>query len=333
MNNLSSLVAASLSAALLAACGGLSQIAPSDSAQLNAFHLNTQSVGRASTLIIQSGRVPIHTDHRKSWMSPEAKNGKLLYISDVGTNDVNVYSYPAGELVGQLSGFNEPQGECVDDTNNVYITNTLDSNIVEYAHGGTQPIATLNDPGQYPVDCVYDQGAIALANITSTTNAPGSVSFYFNGAIQGTWVDPNLSRIYHIGHVGKSRGVPFFIDGLSATTGKFEYAKLSDGRFTEVALKANIVSPGAIEWWGENKFMAVGDETGSIYKTKGPTVFATTTLAGVCQVGQYTITKSKLLVPDPCKGDVAIYVFPAAGSPIKVIRKDLTKPVGSALSL
>ena len=37
-----------------------------------------------------------------------------LYISDAGTNDVVVYRYPSGTEAGVLTGFDEPQGECVD---------------------------------------------------------------------------------------------------------------------------------------------------------------------------------------------------------------------------
>ena len=92
----------------------------------------------------------------RPWIAPDAKKKDLLYISDRGTNDVYVYSYPRGKLNGTLTGFNDPDGECVDKTGDVFITNFLSSNIIEYAHGGTSPIATLSDPGYYPADCSVD---------------------------------------------------------------------------------------------------------------------------------------------------------------------------------
>ncbi len=86
-------------------------------------------------------------------VDPRAKSGKLLYISDAGTNDEVVYRYPSGVEPGVLTGFDGPQGECVDKAGNVWIANTLKSNLLEYAHGGTTPIAALRDPGQYPAGC------------------------------------------------------------------------------------------------------------------------------------------------------------------------------------
>ena len=64
---------------------------------------------------------PAHRDHRRSWIAPAAKTQNLLYISDDGTNDVYVYSWPKGRLLGTLRGFSYPQGECVDRKGDVWI--------------------------------------------------------------------------------------------------------------------------------------------------------------------------------------------------------------------
>ena len=102
-------------------------------------------------------------------MEPDAKRGRLLYLSDAGTNDVVVYRYPSLVEAGVLTGFDEPQGECVDKAGNVWITNSLVSNVLEYAHGGTTAIATLSDRGQYPVGCSVDEksGTLAVSNIAT----------------------------------------------------------------------------------------------------------------------------------------------------------------------
>jgi hypothetical protein len=39
-------------------------------------------------------------------------------------------------LVGTLTGFTNPQGDCVDKSNNVWIVDTEASQLIEYAHGG-----------------------------------------------------------------------------------------------------------------------------------------------------------------------------------------------------
>ncbi len=53
-------------------------------------------------------------DRRGSWMADDAKSQDLLYVADLGTDHVNVYSYPGGRLKGVLKGFSAVHHECVD---------------------------------------------------------------------------------------------------------------------------------------------------------------------------------------------------------------------------
>ena len=66
----------------------------------------------------------------------------LLYSSNALTNEVDVYAVngKSNTLLGQLTGFNEPYGRRSDASGNVYVTNLMGNNILEYAHGGTSPI-------------------------------------------------------------------------------------------------------------------------------------------------------------------------------------------------
>src|SRR5215469_8642574 len=96
-------------------------------------------------------------------LSRASASKSLLYITDVGTNDVYVYSYPHGTLVDTLKGFNSPVRDCSDSSGNVYVTNTESEEILEFAHGGEKPIATFNDPGYLPWDCSVDPTSGALA--------------------------------------------------------------------------------------------------------------------------------------------------------------------------
>jgi hypothetical protein len=61
----------------------------------------------------------LQPDHQPSWMSPDGMKKALLYVSDQKTDDVYVYSYPAGKLVGTLTGFATPYGQCTDKSANV----------------------------------------------------------------------------------------------------------------------------------------------------------------------------------------------------------------------
>jgi hypothetical protein len=91
-----------------------------------------------------------------SWMKPGAKRmNKLLYISDQRSNDVYVYEYSTGYLVGRLTGFYMPWGQCVDAVGNIWITDYQAQSVDEFAHGGTQVIKTMRTHG-VPDSCSID---------------------------------------------------------------------------------------------------------------------------------------------------------------------------------
>ena len=74
---------------------------------------------------------------RDTFAAHSDTDGALLYVSDVGTFTVHVYTYPALKAAGTLTGFDEPQGLCADSAGNVWVTNTNVYEMREYAHGGT----------------------------------------------------------------------------------------------------------------------------------------------------------------------------------------------------
>ena len=82
-------------------------------------------------------------------------------------------SSPRGEPRLKLTGFATPYGECVDEKGDVFILNFDGESIVEYAHGGTAPIATLNDPGEKPSGCSVNPatGDLAVTNFSGTGSA------------------------------------------------------------------------------------------------------------------------------------------------------------------
>lgn len=106
-------------------------------------------------------------DRTRSWMSPQAAAQDLLYVTNEG-RAVRVYSYPRGERVGTLRGFQQAQGECSDLAGNVFITDYASDKITEYAHAGVVPIRTLLEPPQSgPYGCSVDalRGTLCVANM------------------------------------------------------------------------------------------------------------------------------------------------------------------------
>lgn len=139
--------------------------------------------------VAQSGSLPATT-----------KGSKLVYASVPGTNTVFVFSYPEGALVQELTGFDDPSGICSGSHGNVWIANADNGrgngSLVEYEHGGSQPIRTLKDPHNAPQACSVDlvTGNLAVANvpvggepnIAVYANAKGAPKYYTaNGLTNG----------------------------------------------------------------------------------------------------------------------------------------------------
>ncbi len=264
-------------------------------------------------------------------MTPDAKSHDLMYASSLGTDDVYVYTYPKGKLVGTLTGFGGPQGMCVDAKGDVFIVDNANSDIVEYAHGGKKPIATLSDAGYYPWDCSVDAttGNLAVANIYSASG-PGDIAIYANAQGSPTsYSDPSLAYIYFCGYDNAGN---LYLDGLYAGNYSFAFAELPVGSaaFTNIPVTQSFEQPGGVQWDG--KYVAVGDEeAGVIYQIDGTggTVEGSTTLSGAEQVYQFWIPTakkgkkenqaSKVLAPSQDNNEAGIWKYPAGGLPIKTV--------------
>jgi hypothetical protein len=136
----------------------------------------------ASTLEPASSSVPqgsaARSEHAASWMSPQAANHNLLYISYSESGVVLVFSYPQGTQVGEITNLpSSPEGLCSDSRGNVWVT--LQGAIYEYAHGGTTPIAMLKDGGLNAWACSVDPTTGDLAVVPSGDY--GDVAIYKGG--------------------------------------------------------------------------------------------------------------------------------------------------------
>jgi hypothetical protein len=299
---------------------------PGFSAQLFGFH--------SRTTVSELGLASMHPDHNKSWMVPAAKatRRQLLYVSDISTDDVNIYLYASGTQIGALTGFNEPQGECIDNSGDIYITNTKSSEIFEYAYGATSPKKTLVDPGQYPSGCSYDAntGELAVSNILSTNSyGPGSVSLYAKAKGSPKIIaSPSFAEVFFLGYDSKDN---LFLDGFSPDD-TFQYGEIPKGRSSISLITvsgATIEFPGGVQWDGHQ--MTVGDQKGPIYQIEdNGDIIGTTTLSGACDVVQYFILDSKITAPDSCNENSDIYAYPGGGSPIVEIG-NLRAPIGASV--
>jgi len=276
----------------------------------------------------------------QSWMAPDAKQSDLLYISSEMTWYVDVYTYPQGKRVGVITndpvGFSFLGGLCSDPKGDVFVTNEGGNNILEYAHAGTSPIATLEDTNEAPVACSFDptSGTLAVANVDSAFGG-GSISLYTNASgSPEIFSDSAIGLVYACGFDAKGN---LFVDGLTTLRsrgGVFQFAELPKGSssFTNITLNKRVNVPGGVQWDGT--YVAVGDaKTGVIYRTNGAggKVEATTRLVGTNYDFQPWIQGKTIVVPSAYSIDTGFGHYPAGGKAYKTIK--IGSPYGATVSV
>jgi hypothetical protein len=241
-------------------------------------------------------------------------------------------------LKGVLTGFQAVHYECVDAAGNVFIADGGANQLLEYAHGGTTPIKTYNEPG-FVHGCAIDpvNGNLAVLHDPSSSG-PGGISIYRHARGKAReYTTTNVFRVYFIGYDGQG---DLFVDGTDYHVA-FEIAELPAGShsFEAVTLSQKIVLPSAIQWDG--KYLAVGDQV-SIY---GPskiyefsmsgstgTLVNTTALSDSCDVLQFWIQGKRVITSDDCAPHVLYFDYPSGGSSTKAISNKLEQPVGVTVS-
>jgi hypothetical protein len=262
----------------------------------------------------------------------------LLYVADAATNDVYVYRWPTGVLKQTLTGFNGANGLCTDRAGDVWVANTGSSELQKYAHGGTQPIATLADPGEYPYSCSVDPttGNLAVTNL-DVHDKNGKVGIYAKAA--GSPKFYTDSAFYHYFSCAYDDKGNLFVDG-AAKNKDAEFGELAAGRriFTTIKLlklPAKILIAGGVQWDG--KYVALGSQLSpvAIYQVQVSgstgTVVGTTTLDEVQVVIGYWKQGTKVVAPDALAGEINFYNYPAGGDPTKVISHS-GEPVSAVVS-
>lgn len=262
-----------------------------------------------------------------SWMLAEAQNDDLLYVSD-GGNNVYVFSYPLGALVGTLTGFNGADGECVDAAGNFFVTNALGT-IIKYRHGGKKAVATLNDYGSFPLSCSVDPttGNLAVTNYPGIYSQHGNVAIYRDARGAAThYVDSGVALYYACTYDARGN---LYLDGSSASGFAFLEMPRGGHSFKNIHLSQHFQYPGAVLWDG--KYVAVGtSNAGIIYRfgisgSSGRLV-GKSVLSGVRNTSQalFWIQGDRVIVPfgasKQAKSNVGFWKYPAGGRYVKRIQ-------------
>ncbi|MGC9991157.1 MAG: hypothetical protein ABSD52_02000 [Candidatus Cybelea sp.] len=277
------------------------------------------------------------------WMAPGTNTKDLLYVTN-GT--VSVYSYPQGELEGQLTGFSDAVGDCTDSNGNVYITDYTADTVAEYAHGGTRSIRTLSVPGSGALACAVDPSSGDLA-VTTAGNASGTGA---NVAIfrkaKGKPKTYTYRAILGYSFCAYDNAGNLFVDGTPAQGYGYDYELAELPRlgksFTPVNLDNGISWAADLQWNGH--YLAVGqpvDPNISRYTISAGygTFVGSTELAGAYDATQFVIAGTKAIVVNLyyydryiARWDVLVFNYPAGGYQTQEILESSVPVYSVALS-
>ena len=310
-------------AALITACSGTQAQVPLSSLD-SAQHDGTMP----AALAVQE----------RTWMRAPAKNGDLLYVSNPGNNTVTVYAYQSRKLVGTLDGFSSPAGLCADTAGDVWVTNEGGSNVIEYAHGGTQPIKTLDDGSEQPLACSVDEttGNLAILNADNVAvyqGASGSPKLYKGGGVYGDYA------------LGYGAHGDLLVDGGSYDTSNliaFAQLPLGTTHLKQVVLSKTMqwAPPTFVQWDGQ--FWVVGTKTLDWFKITGKRgrFEGYSTFLPTSPIAQFSIAAidggngrgNQIVVTEDDPYKVEFFQYPAGGQPFASIIDGLSDPYGITVS-
>lgn len=282
-------------------------------------------------------------------MRADAKSKDLLYVSNL--EDVRVYSYPQGDLEGELSGFDDADGECVDKKGDVFITDWWYDKVTEYAHGLPAPLAVWQEeptgPG-FPIGpsgCAVDPmtGDLAVANtgkVNGYTGGNGYLAIYPGGRQPAKiYTDPDFEDFNNCGYDDKGN---LFVDGRNSDF-DVEFAELPKGgsSLNTINLTFGIGEPGGVQWDG--KHVAIGDAFWPvIYQVdingSQGTEAGETNLNSASEVDQFFIIGKTVIAPNryyygyELRSDVLFYDYPGGGEPIDQLVGGIVESFGLAVS-
>jgi hypothetical protein len=224
----------------------------------------------------------------------------------------------------------------VDKNGNVWITNFVGQNMVEYAHGGATPIKTLADEEGYPAACSVDRvtGDLAVANAYARRSRSGSVLIFDDAS--GTPTEYTSPVLYYYDSVGYDAHGDLFVDGTTRN-GRFGLIELGKSRqnFKTIALDKQVSFPIGVEWRGG--YLAIGgagngssphSDVIAVKVTQGNgKIIGQTKLAG--DLGAFVVQNSTLVASEGA--GLVFFRYPQGGSPIKRI-DGLDYPLGVTVS-
>jgi hypothetical protein len=269
-----------------------------------------------------------------------SSSGALLYVGSYGNGEdgVSILTYPQGQIVAQF----QPNAAyvdslCADTSGDVFVgaNDGGEGFIYEYAHGGTTPIATLDDPERKPVACSVDPITGNLAVVSSTGSDSGNVvSVYPAAQYPPTdYTDPTMDLYFNCAYDDNGN---LFVSGEDDYKPK-QSPKLTElpaggSSFSDITLNKRIARPGSVQWLGS--YLALSDLHGihhiDISGTSGTIVGKT---VAEHLKNQWLVYGSTLISPygrsEGYPFEAAYWKYPKGGKATQVLNKGFGLNVNS----
>lgn len=278
-----------------------------------------------------------------TWMDHHATGGDLLYVSYYESEVVGVFNYPSGKMVGALTDVGYIVGLCTDASGDVFVGRQ--GSILEYRHGDTTPVATLDDGKFTAWACSVDPTTGNLAVANTGTGRKDNIAIFQHAAGKPTiFRNANFLEYFGCGYdasgnlyimaFGKGSGGPNLLGELPKGQGAIKIVTLShtpegegdvqwDGKYVAVS------SPG------ENAILQfkikgkIGKEIGETVLNNGNGVEQFSFPNIYDQSGQAT----RIIGENRASDETLEWPYPGGGPPDLTIQTKYTVPVSAVVSV
>ena len=264
------------------------------------------------------GPAPTDATQRQTQAQKKPRSSGDLVYATGGCGGVCVFSYPSGQLEHKITLTDSVAGVCSDGNGNVFVTNYGQPQVLEYAHGGTTPIATLTVPGTGTAACGVDLKTSDLAvvfggdgydNIAIFKNETGTPTIYSTG--------------YGAAFCGYDNNGNLFVSGRDNQLSILSELPYGSSAFVQVSFYVEGGGgPNQVQWDGHYMtWETYGRNDTSILRFTvsgtAATVVGSTHLRGPTWITQSWIARDRVIVPYASQGGhtnkIGVWRYPKSG--------------------
>lgn len=230
-------------------------------------------------------------------MLPEAKSQNLLYAPG-GCGGTCVLSASTGDLVGELNEVGD--AVCSDNVGNVFLVQNND--VLEYAHGGRSPIATLNLPGSEGAACSVEPSTGDLAVVFKGSGA--DIAVFLRASRVPALYGSRIGSLF----CGFDQNGDLFVDGYNGQDYALSMLPKDGAAFSILSMTRSMGQPGQLQWDG--KYMTYQNRLRPSQVSRFVVSGSTVSVVGATKFGDL---RSKHVVLSWIQGDRIFIPYPNHG--------------------